>query len=430
MSLSQLSRQIRSLLDDPTPDKPSLPDVLNSIDDFVISCTSSSEPEIGIYNLSNELQIICEKLLDHSSLFTISNFLAVLYRLEPLLSPTSIISVWFDLVLRPSLREPRLPGTALKQAKNLVLSALDTNDHLSPEKVADFRRRLVDYYLLDVFNDGSGEDMLEWAELSDGQREVRVRWKGNLEDVLVSFGKRRPEDLMTEINTHFATPSSRLQLIRFIDVFITSHSSPPSSLATLIPILASHPLLQTILTSLLLDGSTTTCTVALSLLIKLVPLFAVHAREELLKNLPYIFVVLQRILCWKQPPLASHHHYSHSHSGDDDDITLSQTIDAELNPVLALRPDLGWDRLKNTFAGASSVPEVRGLFTLMYYLFPCALVLFLRAPLVFISEQTVLGLGLDCPYVGGWEAAIDEEEVRSKAEVHTTSPSLPIPYEY
>lgn len=193
MSLSQLSRQIRSLLDDPTPDKPSLPDVLNSIDDFVISCTSSSEPEIGIYNLSNELQIICEKLLDHSSLFTISNFLAVLYRLEPLLSPTSIISVWFDLVLRPSLREPRLPGTALKQAKNLVLSALDTNDHLSPEKVADFRRRLVDYYLLDVFNDGSGEDMLEWAELSDGQREVRVRWKGNLEDVLVSFGKRRPE---------------------------------------------------------------------------------------------------------------------------------------------------------------------------------------------------------------------------------------------
>ena len=58
--------------------------------------------------------------------------------------------------------------------------------------MGDFRRRLMDLYLLDAFNESSGDDALEWAELEQSQREQKACWKANLEDVLVSVGLERP----------------------------------------------------------------------------------------------------------------------------------------------------------------------------------------------------------------------------------------------
>ena len=51
----------------------------------------------------------------------------------------------------------------------------------------------MDLYLLDAYNESSGEDVLEWAELSEEQRERKACWKTNLEDVLVKVGLQRPK---------------------------------------------------------------------------------------------------------------------------------------------------------------------------------------------------------------------------------------------
>jgi hypothetical protein len=109
------------------------------------------------------------------------------------LSSTSIIATWWDLVLRPSLRDAKLPRTAVTYAKDLALIALERPDDGNPEKQKDFRRRLLDLYLLDAFNEASGDDIIEWAELPAEDRYRRAMWKSNLEDVLIRFGLDQPE---------------------------------------------------------------------------------------------------------------------------------------------------------------------------------------------------------------------------------------------
>jgi hypothetical protein len=190
MSVSGLSRQVRSLLAD-SPDAP-LSEVLLAADSFVLECSSSVEQDALLHNLDDELQGIHHDLVDHSSFRQVEVFLAVLYHLRPVLTATSVIvSTWFDLILRPALREPKLPTAAVNHAKELIICALE-NVSGNPEKVGGFRRRLLDLYLHDAFNEGSGEDIIEWADLDQQQRDKRAHWKSNLEDILVKYGLERP----------------------------------------------------------------------------------------------------------------------------------------------------------------------------------------------------------------------------------------------
>lgn len=185
---ASIARQVRECLADVL----AIPDLLLLIDDFVLECSSSSTPQLLTLQLEEELQAI-----HHQSSLNVREtevFLAVLYHLSPIWPVVSIISSWFDLLLRPALREPRLSTPAVNYAKDLVVGALSSSTYEEGEegKVKDFRRRLMDLYLLDAFNEGSGEDVMESALLSEEEKEGRRCWKANLEDVLLRFGGQRP----------------------------------------------------------------------------------------------------------------------------------------------------------------------------------------------------------------------------------------------
>lgn len=190
MSITTLSNQLRLALEDPA-DKISREQVLNAVDEFVVACVSSEEPEVQLFRVEEELQIVYNDVVDHTSLGHTEVFLGVLHQLRPLLSSTSIISTWFDLVLRPALREPGLPTTSVTHAKELIIFAAENEDRRHPEKIHEFRRRLM-VHLLDAYNEGSGDDILEWAKLDQKQRDKRYLWKCNLEDALIKFGLNCP----------------------------------------------------------------------------------------------------------------------------------------------------------------------------------------------------------------------------------------------
>lgn len=193
MSITALSHQVRTTLQEPLDDV-RLEQTLQAIDEFVRECVPSKESEVLLFQLEKQLQSIHSDTITHNSIQQVEVLLAVLYRLRPLLTSTSVISTWFDLVLRPALREPRLSTPAINHAKELIVSAAERDERYS-EKVGEFRRRLLDLYVLDAYNEGSGYDLLEWAELDQEQREKRSLWKCNLEDVLVKYGLRRPQVL-------------------------------------------------------------------------------------------------------------------------------------------------------------------------------------------------------------------------------------------
>ncbi|KAI0721023.1 Hamartin protein-domain-containing protein [Cerioporus squamosus] len=407
-TVTDLCTQLRLLLES-SPDALTLKELLARVEAFVEACSGSPDSGTLRRELEDELQVIYDEVLGHAFFPQAEVFLAVLYHLRPVLPSHSIISTWFDLVLRPTLREPKLPLTVVNHAKELILYALDPGNNFSDseegstdaekqkERVGDFRRRLMDLYLLDAFNESSGEDVLEWAELSEEERERKACWKANLEDVLVRVGLQRPQDFLTELYRCFDSPVSRLQLLILLSVYTSEVDFPDHA-----EVLASHPLMTSLLHCLVFDTSSTACTVALTTLIKLLPIFAVKACEQLKRLLPLLLVVLARIICWKERPSPE----TAIDSDTEDDAVAGTTQN------LPIREDIGWNPLELTFDGPQSkAPSAHRYFTFLYYLFPCNTIRFLRYPVKYLDDN-----GLESLYAVDWERALDEDKIRSKSE--------------
>jgi hypothetical protein len=189
--MTEISRQLHLFLEGSSQALP-VEEIFALLDNFLTDVNQSEDPRSSICNLENELQAIRDTL-DLGKCKQTEALLSVLRHLEPVLASTSLISTWFDLVLRPALREPCLSHKAITQAKDLVIVALEKPDNRHPEIQGEFRRRILDLYLLDASNEASPEDVLEWADLPREQRDQRKIWKENLEDILVRFGMDQPE---------------------------------------------------------------------------------------------------------------------------------------------------------------------------------------------------------------------------------------------
>ncbi|KAF5365769.1 hypothetical protein D9758_003257 [Tetrapyrgos nigripes] len=370
------------------------------IDDFVAHLVPGDVAAVSL-QAEHEFQAILDDVVDHSSLYHVQVLLTILYHLRAIITPLSIISSWFDLALRPALREPKLPTHVVSYAKELILSALYTDDEQYSDKVSNFLRLLFDLYLLDAFNEGSNEDFLEWAALDHVQKERKSCWKSNLEDILLRFGEIKPHDLMTELYERFSNTSSRLQLTIFMNLYVSNLAFEPST-----PILAAHPLMTSLLHSVLLDNSTTCCTVSLTVLVKLLPLLAVHASKELVNFLPVLFAILARISSWKRIS-------TRSDGASEDDVRSyrEQAMDVDELATPELRPELQWQRLESTFDQFSPVASLRPYFTLLYYLFPSNLLKFLREP-----ARYLLGHDLQSPYTLDWDDVLQQSQIRSGLE--------------
>lgn len=216
---------------------------------------------------------------------------------------------------------------------------------------------------------------------------------------------------MSAINHSFATPSSRLQLLILLNRYTSEPSFQPLAAA-----LADHPLLDSLLNSLLLDNSSTICTIGLTVIVKLLPIFAVKACEELKLMLPRLLAILARIICWKERSVSK----PAFEEGVDDIDECSTNDDAQVSAInqftassnLPLRPGLGWDRLELMFNTASSAPPPGIYFSCLYYLFPCNLLRFLRGPSAYLNDRRY-----ESPFSISWEDALDEDNIRSKSEV-------------
>lgn len=188
-SATDIARQVRQILEG-SSDATSLQHLVDTIENSTsVWATPSS---IQAQSLLISLEDLYHHVLDHAVFHQVEVFLTVLYHLRIVIPVASIVSTWFDLVLRPALREPKLSTSTVGFAKELVLIGLVTFNG-NTNKTKDFRRRLLDLYLLDAHSESLGEDALEWAELDKASRDKRECWKSNLEGVLITFGIKCPK---------------------------------------------------------------------------------------------------------------------------------------------------------------------------------------------------------------------------------------------
>lgn len=188
---------------------------------------------------------------------------------------------------------------------------------------------------------------------------------------------------------------------------------------TAAPVLSTHPLMSSLLRSLLLDNSYTACTMGLTVLDRLLPIFAVHACEQLKQLLPRLLAVLARVICWKERPLSNlRGSFTSVIQLDDIPPEVEDDIERELedDKPLHIRPDLSWEKLESSFdAPVLSPPSPRALFRILYYLFPRTTLRFLKEPAKCLVECGVV----TTPYTVSWEEALDEINIRSRSEVRS-----------
>jgi hypothetical protein len=207
-----------------------------------------------------------------------------------------------------------------------------------------------------------------------------------------------------------------LQLLILLNAY-TSQTEFPAHAA----ILASHPVMQSVINSLVLDNSSTECAVGITILAKLLPILAVKACDDLKRLLPSLFLVLGRLVCWeaREPESSLPALSLVSGRSQDTDVLIEPTIDDSRDTIagdssahLPIRSELEWERLEQTFTGATSPPPLQHYFAFLYYLFPCNTLRFLRGPAIYLDKN-----GLESPYTLNWEDALDEDKIRSKSEV-------------
>lgn len=123
--------------------------------------------------------------LDKSSL---ELFIHCLYAIKDHLQPTAISQIWWDLVLRPTLRKEPMSAAYTRHARELVIRGLGAE----PGSGA-FRERLLQYYLGDLPNPILREDAVETVGLEEEDKEARTRWKDSLTELLLEDGVEHPE---------------------------------------------------------------------------------------------------------------------------------------------------------------------------------------------------------------------------------------------
>jgi hypothetical protein len=190
MSSLELAQHIRGIVKDGS-DVQLLVEVLEQVQTFVLNASSSDDPGRSITELQEQLQLIHKELVDTPQQTEV--FLAVLNYLRPIITPSSIVTNWWDLVLRPALRDPKLSGKGVEYAQDLIISAFEDVSGAYLEEADRFRRQLMELFLLDALNEGSGEDILEFSAMDDEAKQKVSCWKARLENIIVRCGTSKPE---------------------------------------------------------------------------------------------------------------------------------------------------------------------------------------------------------------------------------------------
>lgn len=185
-SSSEISRHIRNALTNDSSEK-LLTVALNSIG--TIAVEDPPPDPTGLDQLRDDIESMYQDLVDHSSTTKLERFIAILHAFLPIFRPIYVVTHWWDLVLRAALRNPRLSSKAIQHAKAITLHGLV----LESSKVTEFRKRIIELFLLDAYDESSRCDALEQATMSAEERRIQQFWKHNLGALLEQLSIKRPE---------------------------------------------------------------------------------------------------------------------------------------------------------------------------------------------------------------------------------------------
>jgi hypothetical protein len=175
-----------------------------------------------------------------------------------------------------------------------------------------------------------------------------------------------------------------------------------SSFHASVSVISSHALLSNLLLSLLLDQSSTLCSLTLSLMCKLLPSLVANSSNCLKPLLPMLLAVLGRVICWKErdfPPSSL------------DSMTYIEGNESA-QALFLPASQINWHPLELSFHAASSPPDSNQYFTILYYLYPANMLKFISHPITYLLSHDVKSV-----YAVEWSTALDELKIRVYGQV-------------
>ncbi|TVY45361.1 Tuberous sclerosis 1 protein-like protein [Lachnellula subtilissima] len=381
-SFKDLSKAINSLISKPFLP---LPDDLVELIHAYLEKHDASDSQ----RLQEELLNTYDSyILDKPSRF--ATFLAILRTLKPALRGNGRILQWWDKLSTPVLSK-------LGQEKGLAVETRDTlleilaYDEDDPEiEDARLTSNVIAHRLVETWLEKS---RFASEEMDNHDRFVQEQ----VQSILLAFGKKRPQDFLNTINKYLVDKDNRILALALLSEFI--RYQPPH-----LHLILQTPLFENLLRCLQTDTSTRVITLAMTVLIMLLP----HIPSSMSRYLPPLFNIYSRMLFWdrerRSPQMEIHD------SSDEKDEPAQQPVEA----------DKSWDKLSYLLeSDDETVPELLHYFTFLYGLYPLNFMSYIRKPQRYLRHAN---------FPGADDLDIEPTEIRQRTEpfrqVHLMHPNF------
>lgn len=233
--------------------------------------------------------------------------------------------------------------------------------------------------------------------------QVGPTWKGNLEAIILTFGEERPKPFFHHLSESFLDPQSRIPILLLLTIFFRL-----SSLHAYYVV--ATPFVRLLVLSLQLDTSKTSTSLGVLALVTLIP----HCPNWLASGgaggIPALLSIFARIVDWKKLIPGWEERTSSSTGPEAEEEHEWQQVE-RLSKRLQLRKGLEWKRLESNYDAAQTQrPNAEMLFTVLYGIFPCNVIRFLRAPIDYLRKAEY-----QSPFLADWDDIIDENAIQQKS---------------
>ncbi|KAI1754968.1 hypothetical protein F4782DRAFT_552151 [Xylaria castorea] len=278
-------------------------------------------------------------------------FVALLRHLRPLIGQPENILQWFELLL-PVLGHLSREKDLASETQRIVLDILTEGDGKDASSLARGAATPIAEKMIFLW--------FQEAELTRQSPDALQDFKEkHLRETLLLYGKKRPKDFMAVIDQFVCKASHRARSLLLLSSFV--QSQPPH-----LHLILETPLFGNLLTCLQRDTSTTTISLALTVLTMVLP----HAPSSLVPHLPTLFNIYARLLFWERELSI------HATTGDGTEGGLLNSPDWEISPFSSDVDD-------------TTVSQLLNYFTTLYGLYPINFMDYIRKPQRYLRHAEV-----------------------------------------
>ncbi|KAL5113959.1 hypothetical protein ACEQ8H_008141 [Pleosporales sp. CAS-2024a] len=345
-------------------------------------------------------------------------FLSLLRLVRPAITGEARLTVWWHLVLKPTLDSTARTRQDMDNAKHfvhhvLVYDADADKDGHHARLSRLFTKRILDLYLAKTTVPLAPDDTV-----SPGSDLLAQE----LESLLLAFGRTMPKPLLLALDALFVQKQYRIQALNLLSAFV--RLQPPH-----LHLVLDTPLIQHLEKCLLIDSSSTVIELALVVLIMFLPHICASLTSD--HHLSKMFLIYSRVLCWDRLGTAEEATPGRGEGDDDHAIANPNPNDNAIDDDQSAHGQPEGDNSEKDSEPAwepvlqsmqfpdSSPPTLMHYFTFLYGLFPLNFMNFVRKPRKFLKSLH---------FPGARDFDLDQDLIQSRTEpyrrVHLLHPNI------